>query len=204
MKKLFYLVLVISLLFSSCTKVEPDLPSHQLDTDIGTNTTCTTTTTTEEENLSVFGTWVLVGAKLYSENLGTHNKTVYDHFSSTQSESSLRFVGSLFAFENIELNVTTWTFIAPPGGGAGVGQFILNGDYDDPYGFNISAHYWTIIEDPTSSINGPITVKLGGSARPLKARIADYAEEEVYFYVELAYDGDNNIQYFTELRFKKQ
>ena len=194
MKKLIYLLVILSVVFTtfSCEKEKLDTPPSNQSTII-------------DENLSVFGTWELISGKMYIENLETHEKYSYDHFSSTQTISSTRFAGAMFEIENITVNKTRWTFTSPVGGGSGVGTFVLNGDTNNPYGFNVSENYWSIIEHPLSNLNGPIHIKLGGSARPLHATIADYSSSEVFFYTQEAYENIDgyNCKYFSELRFRK-
>ena len=202
MKKLFYLLLVFGILFTVSCKKEP------LEKPPGTQWATIPLNPGEEaveEGISIYGTWRLIGGTMYIEDLDNGSKYAYDHFSSTQTTSSLRYEGTIFTLESISVNSTTWTFIEPLNGGSGTGRFILNGDSENPYGFNVSASYWSIIEDGASSLDGPITIKLGGSSRPLRAVVANYGAEEVYFYIQEGYEviDGHNCKYFSELKFKK-
>lgn len=151
--------------------------------------------------ISYQGKWLLVDGKMYVSNLETNEKKVYNHFNINKTISSLRYYGSLFEFENLEVNKTTWTFISPnfiPG----VGEFILNEDTLKKFGFNVTKNFCSIIEHPKSNLNN---LQLGGSARPIRAFIRNHEDKSVYFYVQEAYisiDG-YNCKTINELVFKK-
>jgi hypothetical protein len=189
MKKILILLLVsLSIGFASCEKQTLTPTQEQVET-----------AGTIENEVSIYGEWLLVDGKMYMENLETGQLVVLNHFDPTKTVSSLRYSGIMFAIEEIEINVTTWTFIAPPSV-PGIGEFWLNSDSLAPYGFNVTNSNWTIIEHP-STID-PSDMKLGGSARPISAYIVD---GEVKFYVHEAYESINGVnwKYFSELTFQK-
>jgi len=89
MNRIFLYLTLLSLVFTSCEK-------YEFEVDIPT----------------IEGTeWVLVNAKVYTENLTTGDLIYYDHFDGNQTVSNLDiFGGSLVDVDNIEQNVTTWYF----------------------------------------------------------------------------------------------
>lgn len=136
---------------------------------------------------------------MYMENLETGEKTVYEHFDDTKTVSSLRYEGQMFEFERIVVDSTVWSFISPdhiPN----MGEFWLNYDSLNPYGFNLTTSNMSIVEWST----GP--TQLGGSSRPLSAYLSDYSDNSVNFYVQETYEsiGGVNYKYFSELTFVKQ
>ena len=191
MKKIFYLFFSILILTTvSCKKEEVELPP-QNEVQI-------------ENEISVWGVWELVSGKMYVDNLETGEKIVYNHFGGTKTLSSLRYSGTIFNIEEIEMGVTTWEFIKPVNStGIGVGTFILNGDTEHPYGFNVTQHNWTIIEHPLAT--EAEYIQLGGSARPISSTIYDYSSQEVRFRIQEGYENINgyNCHYFNELIFRK-
>jgi hypothetical protein len=187
MKRLIYLVSALVLTLTSCHKevIQPNSqPTVLVDQEIG-----------------LYGEWLLVGGSMYMENLETGKKTKYDHFGPGKTISSLDYNGSDLDIEIIELNVTTWSFYQPlvvPG----YGRFALNGDTLNLYGLNVTKHNWTIMENPQATMS---TMQMGGSSRPINAKICDYSDSTVYFYVQEGYTSiDNeNYSYISELKFKK-
>jgi len=194
MKNLIYILSLSIFLFTSCTKetYEPIKPISQEIEEAGTT----------EEGVLLYGEWKLISGKMYIENMETGEKTVYDHFSPTKTTSSLRYSGAQLEFETIEQNVTTWEFIAPPNWN-GYGEFILDGDNNNPYGLYVMDDNWSVIEHPTATTS---TMQLGGSARPLQAVVVDYSLERVAFTVQEAYEAIDgyNCNYYSELIFEKQ
>ena len=187
MKRLIYLVSALVLTLTSCHKevIQPNSqPTVLVDQEIG-----------------LYGEWLLVGGSMYMENLETGKKTKYDHFGPGKTISSLDYNGSDLDIEVIEVNVTTWSFYQPlvvPG----YGRFALNGDTLNLYGLNVTKHNWTIMENPQATMS---TMQMGGSSRPINAKICDYSDSTVYFYVQEGYTSiDNeNYSYISELKFKK-
>ena len=185
---LLILAVIVGIGFTSCQKETIEPNSQQVE-NAGTI----------DETISIFGEWVLVDGKMYMENLETGEKFVYNHFDANKTASSLRYEGYMFEFERIVKDSTTWTFIAP-NNVPGTGEFWLNNDSIQPYGFYMTNSNMTIVENST----GP--QQLGGSSRPITAYIDDYGQQTVNFYVQEAYTSINgeNWKYFNELTFQKQ
>ena len=120
MKSLIYLIIVASLVLVSCKKENLN-PNPQIPTQVN-------------QEIRLYGKWLLVGGSMYVENIETGEKTKYDHFGPGKTTSSLNYDGSVFAIEVLELNTTTWSFYEPPAV-PGFGDFVLNGDIQHPYGF---------------------------------------------------------------------
>jgi len=193
MKRLFFiLTLAFSIGLVSCQK-EDITPNQDEVVDAGTI----------EQEISIFGEWKLLDGKMFMENIETGEKTVYAHFDANKTVSSLRYSGSMFDFETIEQNVTTWEFVQPPMV-PGTGDFILNGDVANPMGFYMTVNNWTIVEHPTAS--NAQEMQLGGSSRPISAYVEDYDQKIINFYVQEAYESIDgyNYKYFSELTFQKQ
>ena len=188
MKQILGLIFLFTLVsLNSCQK-ETLEPQITLVEDAGT----------VENTISVFGEWLLVDGKMYIENLSTGEKTVYNHFDQNKHVSSLRYDGIMYEFERIVVDSTTWTFIAPPSI-PNTGEFWLNNDSIQPYGFYLTTSNMTIVENSS----GP--QQLGGSSRPLSAYL-NGVNNQVNFYVQETYasiDGEN-VKYFSELTFEKQ
>ncbi len=191
MKKFLLIFLIASLVFTSCTKEEIK-PINQRLEDAGTN----------EEGILIYGEWKLLSGKMYVHNLETNQNTVYDHFDATKTTSSLRYGGSQFEFDTIIKDSTTWTFIAPPNW-QGYGEFWLDNDSIQPYGFYVLDDFWSIVEHPTATTS---TTQLGGSSRPLAAVVSSYSNQTVEFTVQEAYEsiGGYNCKYYSILTFQKQ
>ena len=187
MKKFIRLLLIIIVLFS-CEKQEPPKPNPVVNEVLPIS-------------ISYEGKWLLVSGKMYIINLETNENTVYNHFDLNKKTSSLRYDGSLFSIEDIEVDKTTWTFYSPkyiPG----TGLFVLNDDTTKKFGFYVTKRNCSIIEHPTSKSN---ELQLGGSARPISAIIKNHEERTAYFYIQEAYLSINgyNCKSFNELVFKK-
>lgn len=189
MKQFFYILLALTLTFASCKKDEPLVKQEQTEEVV-------------QEDIRIYGEWILLDAKMFVENLETGEKTSFDHFDGAKTVSSLRYGGSsLYDFETIEKDVTTWEFHQPdyvPG----YGEFILNGNSDTPMGFYVTKSNWTIVEHPQAGIDD---MQLGGSSRPLEAYVEDYDNNIVNFYVQTTYEAIDgyNCKYFTQLTMKK-
>jgi hypothetical protein len=192
MKKFFYILLALSLVLVSCKKEEIK-PVEEEQEEAGQ----------VDEEIRIYGKWVLVDATMYVENLETGSRTQYNHFDDTQKVSTLRYDGNPeYEFEIIEKDSTTWSFY-PPDYVPGYGEFVLDGDTANPMGFYVTKSDWTIMEHPTSTSYDDM--QLGGSSRPIEAYVYDYGEQIVDFYVQIAYENIDgyNCKYFTEMRMKK-
>jgi len=190
MKKLIYILIASTLLFTSCKKEEFKPVSQEIEEAGTTN-----------EGLRIYGKYVLISGEMFVTNLETNKKTSYNHFDATKTISSLRYSGSEFDIENLEQGVTTWSFYQPdmvPG----YGEFVLNEDTTNPMGFYVTKSDWTIVEHPTSTIDN---MQLGGSARPIEGYVDDYNLNIVVIYVEDAYESIDgyNCKYYSALKFKK-
>lgn len=152
--------------------------------------------------LSIWGEFRLLSAKMYIDNHETGQKTVYDHFGPGRSVSSLNYEGSVFDIENIAEGITRYSFYKPlitPNSGV----FLLNDDSTRVYGLSDYGGHYTITENPLSSTPGELL--MGGSARPIQFRTEDYSNKIVVIRIQEteASIGGYNIRYFTELYFKK-
>jgi len=190
MKKFLFIFLIASLTFTSCKK-EEIVPINQVE-EVGTI----------EEGILIYGKWKLVSGKMYVHNLETYQNVVYDHFGPNKTTSSLRYSGSQFELETIRVDSTTWTFIAPPSW-QGYGEFWLDNDSIQPYGFYVLDNFWSIVEHPTATAT---TMQLGGSSRPLSAVVTSYTNQTVEFTVQESYESINgyNCKYYSILTFQKQ
>ena len=192
MKRLFYIFLPIFLILTfSCQKEEvTTYPNQEIFQ-------------TKPDTVSLYGKYILLSGKMYIDNMETYQKTVYNHFSGSKTTSSLRYGGSFFPFEDIIQNVTTWEIIGPTTP-SGHGEFILNNDANDPYGFYITRSNWSIVEHPLTNTNG-ITQKLGGSSRPISGYLLNKIDSTVIFRIQTGTGNINgyNCRYFSELKFKK-
>ena len=186
MKKFYYLILFLVVLTSCLKQEESNVPIEQEPIS-------------QHQELLLEGTWLLTDGNIYLTNLETNQKTYYNHFGYDKLTSSLRFLGSRFNFEDIELDITTWTF-KNPNPKNGMNEFVLNGDDKNPYGLNITGRYVSITEHPNLTDK-----KLGGSARPLTIEVKDLNNNEIYVYVQEQYFSMNNINYksFNKLTFRK-
>jgi hypothetical protein len=191
MKKLvIILTALISLTLFSCRKeiVEPDLgPNRVAYPDF-------------EEQYSIDNkTYVLIGGKLYMENVETGEKVVYDHFGDGKNVSGMRAGNYEYEIEKLELYETTWGFYSPDRL-----EFRLNGDSLDPYEIQETSFSKSIIEHSQASVDGPITIKMGGSAKPFTMGVIDKENEIIRIYINEAYidmDGEQ-WTYFNELDFQ--
>jgi hypothetical protein len=191
-KKLLILIILSVTFTISCKKqeIEPTYPvNHKPQKEVNT------------QGVRIYGEWLLIGGTMYVDNLETGEKVKYQHFDNNKTTSSLRYGGSLYEFENIEINKTTWSFYEPSGG-LGVGEFVLNNDTSMLFGFNVTRNNWTIIEHPESGMDD---LQLGGSARPISAYVEDFDEEICIFTVQETYENIKgyNSKYISELKFKK-
>jgi len=178
--------LILSITFTSCQKQEVR-PQIEIVEEAGTI----------DETISVFGDWLLVGGTMYMENLETGEKTSYSHFDANKTVSSLRYSGWMYDIERLVVDSTTWSFVAPPNI-PNTGEFYLNGNTTQPYGFHLTTSNMSIVENST----GP--QQMGGSARPISAYL-NGVPNQANFYVQEAYESINgvNYKYFSELTFEK-
>jgi hypothetical protein len=168
MKRLIYLlILSISLILTSCKK---------------------------DNELNIYGTWVLVDGTLYVDNMETGEKTKYHHFADGKTRSQLSgFNKPTIGFEVLIKDSTTWEFKRN-------GDFILNGNVDSPMFCNIRGYYMSIIEHPTSGIS-----MLGGSARPFEAYTYDYKKKIMIIKIQeqVGSKDGRNIEWRSELLFRQ-
>lgn len=188
MKSFIYLILLVVLSLTVSCKKENIQPNVKPEVE-------------QAQEIRIYGKWLLIGGSMYMTNMETNVKTKYDHFGPNKTISSLDYDGADIEFEIIELNVTTWSFYQPPSV-PGFGEFVLNGDLVNPYGFYVTNNNWTIMEHPQSTASN---MQMGGSSRPISATIHSYSDSIVCFYVQNGYTSiDNqNYSYFSELKFQK-
>lgn len=189
MKKYFYLfILLFAITLTSCEK-EPLEEETPIDYSIAPSDTTRIT-----------GTYVLLSGKMYITNLETYDRAVYSHFDSSKTTSSLRYSGSQYPIEDLVQNVTTWEIQEPPYT-PGYGEFILNNDTVNPYGFYVTKSNWTIVEHPSRDSGQ----QMGGSARPLQGHLISKADSTVMFTMQEGYESIDgyNVKYISELTFKK-
>lgn len=187
MKNLIYLLSIALVLVTSSCKKENIQPNVQPEQTI--------------QEIRLYGKWLLVGGSMYMTNLETGQKTKYNHFGPNKTISSLDYNGSDIKLETIEINTTTWSFYQPPAV-PGYGQFVLNSDAQNPYGFYVTKNNWTIMEHPQSTASN---MQMGGSSRPISAEIYNYSDSTVNFYIQEGYTSINgqNYSYISELKFRK-
>lgn len=192
--KVLKLVLLFSIAIvalSSCTK-EP-MPSDAYAVDpIGVD---------EGPTIDRWGMFLVIDAVMYIDNLETGEKTVFNHFSSIKSRSSLRWGGSMYDIEVIIKDTTTYSFYEPINF-PGIGNFVLNGDTSKHYGVNYIGSYNTIIEDPVYGVTQPL---MGGSSRPYSAQVWDYNSSTIAMQIqeEVGSINGQNVRYWTQLKLKK-
>ena len=190
MKKFIYLFLLsFGLFLTSCEKE----PLEEEKTEIIDIT---------NDTISLYGKYRLISGKMYVTNLVTNDRKVYDHFGPGKNTSSLRHSGTQYPIEEIIRGVTTWE-ITPPPNVPGHGEFILNDDHTNPYGFNVTRHNWTIVAHPLTG-EPNITQKIGGSARPLEGYLLNKVDSTVVFTLQQGYENIDgyNSTYLSELTFK--
>lgn len=152
-----------------------------------------------EPNITVWGEFRIIDAKMYMINHETGERQVYNHFGPNKNYSSLRWGGSYFPIEDIVKDSTTYSFYKPfkiPG----YGDFVLNGDTSKHYAVYYSGLNKSIVEDPIHSQQ-----LIGGSARPYRGWTMSYKDSLIGIRiqeVEGSIDG-YNCNYWTELTLKK-
>jgi hypothetical protein len=195
MKRLaIILTAFISLTLFSCKKeyVEPDL---------GPNRVCYYDVVDTTEGYTIDNkTYVLIDAKLYMENVETGEKVVYDHFGDGENVSGMKAGKYDYEIEKLEQFETTWGFYSPDRL-----ELYLNGDTLDPYEIEQNSFSNRIIEHSEASTNGPVTVKMNGSAKPFTMGVIDKANGVIRIYINEAYITIDNEQwtYFNELDFQE-
>jgi len=170
MKKIFIILLSV-LTIVSCKKEEPLRPDNNVVAPTPTN-------------YSILGiNWVLTEGRFYVENMDNGDLTYYDHFSSTQNQSTLDPVnGADVPFDTIIQDITTWNF--------GNSNFTLNGG--NSYGY-------------TSSGNNISVIGLeNGSSRPMIVLELTDTKLTVKIHEGFGSIGGENLSYFSTLTFLKQ
>lgn len=191
MKNIIYIIF-ISLTIYSCKKEYP-YPSKDYEYLISDETT--------GNNITQWGKFLLTDAVMFVKNHETGEKFKFNHFGDSKTKSSLRWGGSLFEFESIYKDSTTFSFYRPKNF-PGYGNFILNGDTSKHYAVYYFNQNKTIVEDP---IYGQTKQLLGGSSRPFSGQILNYEDKTIVMQiqeVEGSIDG-YNCKYWTQLTFKK-
>ena len=189
MKNIINLLLVIFLV--SCDKEPLYIPC--------TETYPTTQNPVDyvEENF-IDGCWLLEGGMMYMENLETYELTELQHFNVSDT-SSLRYGGTMYNFESVVRNSTSWCF-SLPSNIPGVGSFILNNDSLLPYGLSVTSNNVTVTEPLIGSY-----LLLGGSARPIMYDIVDLKNKIIVVKIQETYENIDgyNYRYHSKLKFKK-
>jgi len=170
MKKIFIILLSV-LTIISCKKEEPLRPDN-------------TIVTPQPTNYSILGiNWVLTEGRFYVENMDNGDLTYYDHFSSTQNQSTLDPVnGADVPFDTIIQDITTWNF--------GNTNFTLNGG--NSYGFT------------SSGSNISIIGLENGSSRPMIVLELTDTKLTVKIHEGFGSVNGENLNYFSTLTFLKQ
>jgi len=197
---LIAIITIIGISTTSCKKVDDFLGPKEQDTTaqhIIDSITAVREALQLNKDFDIFNKWKLVDGYMYFDNLGTGQLTYKSHFGNDRKKSSLRFDGVMYELEQITKFGTTWEF-KPPYQIPGNGQFILNGDDEQPYGLYITNNSIKIVEDPYGEEQ-----QLSGSARPLQFSYA--GQDSISVIIQEAYESINgdNYSYFTELIFEK-
>jgi hypothetical protein len=190
MKNLILKLIFLAAVITSCKK-QVIYPTDQLPANVPT--------LTDLGGISRWGKFVITDAKMYV-SYETGADSVFNHFSSTKSRSSLRWDGSMFDIEKIIKDTTTYSFWSPTSY-PGTGRFVLNSDTTKYYDVQYTGMYTSIIEDPTHGQQN-----LGGSARPFtNSKTIDMANKIVTLDIEqvAASIKGVNCTYFTRLTLKK-
>jgi hypothetical protein len=174
MKKIFSLFIITLLVFTSvsCKKEDPIRPENN-------------NVSTVEGDGTIFDiNWVISDAKFYTEDLGSGDKTYYDHFSSTQNLSVLNpFSGVDIPFDTIINGYTTWYISSS--------TFTLNGSKSYDY--------------TGDGVNNVSVIGLeNGSSRPIE--ILYVSSESLTVKVHEGYGSysGNNYEFFSIVTFIKQ
>jgi len=116
--------------------------------------------------------WVLTDARFYMENMDNGDKNFYDHFGSSQFQSTLDPVnGADIPFDSISQGVTTWRFTSD--------NFVLNG-----------VNYY----DFTHTDNTIMAIGMeNNSSRPMT--IIDIDDLSITFLVHEAYGSLDGVNY---------
>ena len=153
-----------------------------------------------EEGYQIAGkSFVLISGKVFTENVTTGDKVVYDHFGDGKTVSGMRVGAYEYDLEKLEEYVTTWSFIA-----TNVYELRVNGDSLNPYQIQETSYSKSIIEHNGSTTNGPITIKMGGSSKPFTIKLIDEENDIIRIYINEGYFTDDTQQYtyFNELDFQ--
>lgn len=124
---------------------------------------------------------------------------MYNHFRPNKNSSSMRFGGYLYDIERIEKNKTTWEF-KKYSQNSPYGDFILNNDSLNPYGFTTSGGI-SIIENQSTLIPS----KMNQSRKPLMIKIVSEVDEiiDVIIHESTYYDNGYSYNYYNVLTFQK-
>lgn len=153
--------------------------------------------TINQPKINPWGEFLVIGGKMYITNHETGERVVYSHFSDNKIKSSLRWGGSMYEIEEIEVGRTTYSFYRPRGI---YGDFVHNNDTSKHYAVKWSKYYSSIVEDPTHS-----QYLLGGSARPFQGYTLNYNDSLITMYIlegETSIGG-YNCNFYNILTLKK-
>jgi hypothetical protein len=155
--------------------------------------------TTNQPTINPWGKFIVIDGKMYITNHETGEKTVFSHFDTNKNTSSLRWGGSYFEIEELEINKTTYSFYRPKST-PGYGNFILNNDTSKHYEVWWTLRNSSIIEDPIH----PQSL-LGGSSRPFQGYTLNYTDSLITMYIQEVEGsiGGYNCNYYTILTLKK-
>lgn len=183
-------LIVIIIQFTSCKK-EFDYPTNRYGD---------ATTVVDGDTIGRWGTFMVIDAVMYVENLETGEKQLYHHFNADKRISSLRWEGSIFPIETIIKDSTTYSFYQPRYGK--YGKFVLNGDTSQHYCVYYMSMNQTIVEDP---VYGMSQQMLGGSARPFSCSVSNAKEKILEMWIQETYGSINgyNVRYWTILKLRK-
>ena len=190
MKKIFYLFLVLFLF--SCEK-ESKFASDTYNYNF--------TSKEDSKKISRWGKFLVIGGTMFINNNETGEMVKYNHFDSLKTVSSLRWGGGYFEIENIEKDVTTYSFYKPfnyPGNG----RLIIDDDSTKHYMVNYIGMNSTIIEDP---VEGMQQQMMGGSSRPFTLYVIDYENKILGMrinQIECSING-YNCKTWNEIRLQK-
>jgi hypothetical protein len=186
MKKIAFILGILVLSFFSCKKA--DIQPVKEETAIN-------------QELSIYGKWLLIGGDMYVEDMDTHVKTKYNHFSTIKTTSSLRYEGALFSIETLTNNATVWEFKQPINNSF-YGDFILNNDTLNPYCLYVTTYNMSVTEalNATSS-----TMQMGGSSLPIEYSTSDFNNGimDIKVFESFIVINNTNYNYFSILKFKK-
>lgn len=187
-------LILLLLIFTSCEEYNYE-PVHQEPTTPSNNHNH------NQSCFTIWGDWVLLGAKMHITNLETGEEWVDNQFGYGDTVGSLRYFEPIHNIELLEKNKTVWGF-RRPNSIPGISEFILNMDTLGVYGLNVTSSNYTVIEHP--STNNVNDLLLGGSARNITPIFNNHCKT-LEILTQESYENINgyNHHYYTILKFKK-